>query len=230
MVAWGPERGPIVSRETAERDGKMANTRGIPHIGSGRFRRFFRGRRRRTPFSWTNGIFSNTTMPVNQQMAVLELMAHSDFEPAGTTLVTQPLRIHRIQFNGAIACVPVDNINTYKAMGWQWALFVEDKDETDAQLWNSTDNLFPQRQVIRHQIGTKVLAQSQAMLPSFGTFLENAQIPIRFDVKMRKPLRVPFDSALYLMFQWADDYSNFLSEADLFGLSRIVMQLPGSGR
>lgn len=211
----------------------FANTRRIPRLPfPRRFRKF--GRRRKPAFSWTNGNFNNSTFATNSTLSRIILVEHSDFDPSGTTLVAQSLRIHRAQVDFHIGLEAGSALGA-SFIGWQWALWVEDSDEPDAQLWNVSGNLFPQKQILLQRSGLlEFIAVGQEGVGQVTSerFNKSSVIPIRFDLRFRKPLHVGVDQQLTLGFQFADDYNlaGTLGDGVLFGLQRLVVQLPGSGR
>lgn len=194
--------------------------------------RFPRGRfprRRRPALSWTNNLF-DTTIDVDGTLTRLELAAHADFEPAGTTTVAGALRIHRVQFKGVLNFTVDAASEQFADANWLWAMWVEDSDETDSELFGTAGgNLFPQKHFIKWDFLHARLNGDNGELNETLVTKANSW-PIKMDLKMRKPITIPFDSHLVIGLQCNTDLSAILSTARVVAVSRLVVQLPGTGR
>jgi len=204
----------------------MANTRPIRRLPFPR-RPF---RRRRPALSWTNAIFQGNALDPAGTTTKFTLIEHADVEPTGSILATGGLRIHRVQLKGFIELEPITDAEEAGHTDWIWALWQQDADETDEELFGTTGNIFPQKHIIKWDWmnwRTSALAESNN---NDTFFSHSAAHKVAFDLKFRRPLVLPVDGQLILGVQCQLDNSATIANAQFKALSRIIVQLPGTGR
>lgn len=207
----------------------MANTRGIPHIGSRRFKRFF-GMRRKPRFPWVFGTFKDTSLSaLDGSLERLALTKWVDFDDPDTVALNQPLRVHRVQFQGGLLIAPSASAPVAGTVAFMWAVWNEDTDETDSELWGTSDNLMAQKQILKWGVAIRQRSAATAGV-TLDVFHPGTVIPIRFDLRFRKPQRVMPDSQLVLGIQALSNVSEQLDSIRLTGVVRVVAQRQGTGR
>lgn len=205
----------------------MANTRRIRTFGT---RVPFMRRRsgfRRARFPWVFGTF-RVSHSIGTGVNRFELASWDDYDDPDTVPLNEPLRLHRVQFKSAVILEPVAAAGNPSPLTLAYALWQEDKDETDAEMWGTTDNLLSQKQILHWGL-VHTFASGNTIAASLP-FDRQGVMQINFDLRMRKPIRVPPDGRLVLGTQWAQDPSSSVDGALLNGMVRVVAQRQGVGR
>lgn len=193
------------------------------------FRRpFMFKRRKRIARPWDNGVFNSANLTVDTTPTEVSLAAYSDYEYASTAIQTAPHRLHRVQFKGGVVCAAQSTTYTQNQAAWIWAVYFNDLDDPDVQLWGATQNVFVSKQVFKWDCAPMHLRE----IPAAQASEENPRtfIPVKFDIKFRKPVRLVPDTELVWNFQWNQSVASVLTSAALVGIVRLVFQPAGMGR
>jgi len=161
------------------------------------------------------------------------LMDHTDFEPTGQIPMSSALRIHRVQLKGTFDAIPFTNTTNQATHDWLWALYIEDQDESDTELWGTSGNLMAQKRVLKWDyFNFRFLSsgETEGNFPQDSILSHNGAHRIQFDLKFRKPLAIMREDRLIMAFQAQLDLTDDLVAASFNSFIRISAQLPGSGR
>lgn len=188
-------------------------------------------RRRKPAFGWTNGTFDQVPLDTLGGITRLDLIDHTDFEPSGASglVLAGVAKIHRLQFKSFVQLLPETDADAFSSIEWLWALWQEDIDESDVELWGDPGNLIAQKRIIKWDM-VSLTGFSTTGVNNEPFFSHNGQIPIKFDIRFRRPLTLMRDDRLVFALQARSDFSSLISNAVITAFVRISAQPPGTGR
>jgi len=150
-----------------------------------------------------------------------------DFQYQDSPVQNGSHKLHRLVFSGGIAFSPLASAVQTENISMLWAVYLADTEDTDTQLWGTTGNVFSTHQVLKFNTRTWYNTEIEASNKTDNVAMN---IPIRFDLKFKRPLRWLPDHQIILNIQFLEDITATMGSATLTGLTRCVCQPAGMGR
>lgn len=191
-------------------------TRHMPYMKGGR----------RQYWPWREQMFVGANVAFDSTVTTFDLADYADLEVAPAAL-QGTARIHHITFKGGLAISWQQAATTYVPNSLKMGLYVAEGDDADTDLWLGAANAWSHR-MLWWDCRVMTLLESTSISSSRSPVTPG--IPVRFDLKWRRPLILRPDEHLYLAFQFYNDATSVLSTCDLYGHLRESVQLANVGR